>query len=527
MLQPQKKFSELPRPRALQSSQAGAVAPRAANQQVAAGDRSIDLGTIDPTSIDLQSPVKKKKGRRRFWLFGKRLEPKYKKPWSRKKKIIVAILGVLLAVLLGIGGFMAWKFLHNAKKVLNGGNIFTAVFSHQPLKTDANGRSNILLFGTSEDDPGHPGGDLTDSIMVVSIDQKKHDAFLMSVPRDLWVKFGKACPGGYEGKINEVYMCGKGESDEQAGQQALMGKVGEVFGIDFQYAAHVNYEVLRKSIDALGGVDVNIESSDPRGILDRNFDWRCNYTCYLVKWPNGVAHLDGEHALFLAQARNDAGGYGLPRGNFDREANQRKILIAAKEKAMSAGFLANPVKVTSLMESLGDNVRTNFEAAEIKTLLDVFKNTDSKNITSISLVDQDPALLTTGMSPVGSSIVRPVEGIYTYTALQAFTQAYLSGSGAVLKEAAAVDVLNGTDTPGIAQTKADELAKKGIKIGTIDNAPDGNYAGIKWYDRSNGEKPATKEKLKELLGTDAATDPMPSSIQTDAPFVVIIGQSAN
>lgn len=526
VLRSQNQFTDLPRPSVdLHAGGAQDRIDRRANNQQVASDRSIDLGTIDTSTIDISTP--KQKGRRRFWLFGKRIDKKPKKPWSRRKKITMSVVGVLLAIILGVGGYLLWKFLNTTGKVLNGGNFFAAVLSNEPLKTDQYGRSNILLFGTSEDDPGHPGGDLTDSIMMISVDQEKHDAFLVSVPRDLWVKFGQACPSGYEGKINEVYMCGKEEGGETGGQNMLKEKVSEVFGADIQYVAHVNYEVLRKSIDALGGVDITIESDDERGILDRNFDWRCNYECYLVKWPNGPAHLDGEHALYLAQARNDAGGYGLSRGNFDREANQRKILIAAKDKAMSAGFLANPVKVTKLLDSLGENVRTNFQAAEVKTLMSVLKETDSNNISSISLIDQDPSLLTTGTSPVGSSIVQPTAGIYSYGALQSFLKAYLSGNAALIKEKAVVDVLNGTETPGVAQTKADELSAAGITIGSIDNAPGGPYSSVKLYDRSNGEKSATKKKLEELLKVTATTDPIPDGITTDASFVVIVGQSAN
>lgn len=69
-------------------------------------------------------------------------------------------------------------------------------------------------------------------------------------------------------------------------------------GLDVQYYAHINYTVVREAVDAVGGVDVKIESSDPRGILDRNFDWKCNCECYYVNYKNGeVAHMDGEHAL--------------------------------------------------------------------------------------------------------------------------------------------------------------------------------------------------------------------------------------
>ena len=87
-------------------------------------------------------------------------------------------------------------------------------------------------------------------------------------------------------------------------------------------------EAFEKIIDAVGGVDIDIQGSNGApGVLDRNFDWRCNYKCYMVKYDNGVHHLDGERALFLAMARGSVEPtYGLGNSNFDREKNQQKII---------------------------------------------------------------------------------------------------------------------------------------------------------------------------------------------------------
>jgi LCP family protein required for cell wall assembly len=449
---------------------------------------------------------------------------RFRKPSKRTVKWI--IIALIALILIG-GGIFAYRILVASSHIFKG-NVLTAAFSSEkPLKTDKNGRTNLLVFGTSESDPGHPAAQLTDSIMIVSIDQKAKSAFLVSVPRDLWVKYDNPCTFGYQGKINTVYECASDDGkNEEAGQQALASKVGEIFGVDFQYNVHLNLAVVKEATDALGGIDINIESPDPRGILDRNFDWRCNYTCYLVKYPNGPAHLDGEHAMFLAQARNDAGGYGLPRSNFDREANQRKIVIAMKEKATSAGFLANPVSVTNFIESLGNNIHTSIDASEIKTFIKVAKEIDSKNIQSISIIDQTPAILTTGAGPDGSSVVKSVDGLYSYGSIQKFMKLQLSGAGAVINEAAKVDVLNGSGVSGAATDLANTLEGDGMTIGNIATAPTitGKY---KLYDLSGGKKPATLKKLQQELGLSAATGTtLPSGVTSDAAFVVIVGPGA-
>ena len=80
---------------------------------------------------------------------------------------------------------------------------------NQPLAKDANGRSNFVIFGTAEDDEGgeHGGANLTDSILVLSVDQAKKDAYMISLPRDLWVTYADTCTVGNQGKLNAAYYC--------------------------------------------------------------------------------------------------------------------------------------------------------------------------------------------------------------------------------------------------------------------------------------------------------------------------------
>ena len=126
-----------------------------------------------------------------------------RKSWSRRKKIIVWSITSLLVLLALIAGFYAYRIAQNTGGMFQG-SMFD-IFRNDQLKTDANGRSNILIFGTSEDDPGHSGAKLADSIMVLSIDPETKDSFTVSIPRDLWVDFDTPCSVD---KINATYLCG-------------------------------------------------------------------------------------------------------------------------------------------------------------------------------------------------------------------------------------------------------------------------------------------------------------------------------
>lgn len=448
--------------------------------------------------LDLpDEPSKPKKRRRKLRL---------RKPSRRAVKITFLI--ILLLVLAGLGYF-AYKLFTTSNKVFQGNPLAAILSQGKELKMDADGRSNILLFGTSEDDPGHPGAELTDSIMVASIDQKQKDVFLVSIPRDLNVEYGRACNSGYRGKINEVYTCHKQDDDanEVAAQTAFRGKVGEVLGLDVQYSVHVNYTALKQAVDAVGGITVMIESDDSRGIYER-----------YVKLPNGPAVLNGEAALALARARNAEGGYGLSRSNFDREQYQQKILIALRDKALSAGTLANPVTVTNLIDALGNHVRTNFDTEEVKTLVKLGQDTPSESIKRLDLNSPESMLL--------NGDAQPVAGQYNYREVQAYIKAYATRDYAAI-EKAVIAVLNASGQPGAAQAKAEELNAAGlsVKSSNLGNAPvAAGSTPLQLIDQSGGKKPETLKKLESVLGIKATTA-APAGVGSNADFIVIVGAS--
>jgi polyisoprenyl-teichoic acid--peptidoglycan teichoic acid transferase len=480
---------------------------------------TMTLPDVRPEKIDLDMNLDDDQPRRRKSI------AKPKKPLNRKKIVKIALI-VLVILLIGVAGFFVYKFLSTSGKIFKG-NPIAAIFGQgKELKVDANGQTNVLLFGTSEDDPGHAGSLLTDSMMVASLDQKTHDGFLVSIPRDLYVDYGRGCPAGFKGKLNALYPCVFEKEGEDAAQKALRDKIGEVLGLDIQYGVHVNYTVLRQAVDAIGGITVTIDSHDPRGIMDRNFDWDCPnglFTCHNVKYPNGPTNLNGKQALYLARARGANGlTYGMPQGNFDREKYQRQILLALKDKAVSAGTLTNPVAINNLLDALGDNVRTNFDAEEIKTVVKLGQEVKSENIRSMELNSPDGALVKTGR--VGEqSIVQPVTGLFSYSQIQETVQLYVSGDVAAL-EKAKIDVFNAGGPVGAAQTKADELSEAKLRITKVGNAPVAlGVNPVQFYDLSEGKKPETLKKLESLLGVKV-TAGVPAGVNSNADFAVIIGK---
>lgn len=474
---------------------------------------------ISLKEIDESTEKESRRDRRR-----RRKEAKAMRPRRKVTRIIKWVLIGLLVAALAVGGYVVIRSMIAGNNVFQG-NIFDALTKSDPLTQDENGRSNFLIFGTAEDDEGgmHGGANLTDSIMVLSVSQEKKDAYMINMPRDMWVRYAEMCTVGYEGKINATYFCGSNDGeDEAAGADALRNKVGEILGLDIQYYVHLNFTAVIDAVDAVGGVEVTINSNDPRGILDRNFDWKCNYTCYYVNYKDGeTVHLDGEHALALARARNAAGGYGLSNGNFDREKNQQMILKALREKALSAGTLANLGAVTGLIDALGNNLRSNIQTKEIRTLMDLASKIENDNIISLSLNSDENMLVTTGMYKE-QSIVRPIAGIMDYTEIQSYIKKSMT-SDPFVREAAHVSVLNGSGVAGAAQVEANKLEELGITIDLVQNAPEGTYDAIEIY-QIHDDKPATAAKLKEMYGVTIRTTTPPTSVVGDTDFLIIVGR---
>jgi polyisoprenyl-teichoic acid--peptidoglycan teichoic acid transferase len=486
-------------------------------QSIGRSDIDESLRQIDTNDV----PVKKMSRRKR-----RQLE-KLSKPHSKAKKIVKWFFILLLIAVVGVAGYIGVKTFLAGGNVLKG-SLFDIVQS-QPLKTDANGRSNFVIFGTAEDDEGgeHGGANLTDSIMVLSVNQTTKDAYMISLPRDLWVTYADTCTVGNQGKLNAAYYCASDDGvDEAAGAAALQTQVGEILGLDVQYYIHLNFTAVIEAVDAVGGVSVVIESDDPRGIFDDNFDWKCNYKCNYVKYPNGPTPvMDGEHALALARARGASGNtYGLPNANFDREKNQQKIIKALREKALSAGTLTNVGAVTGLIDALGNNLRTNIETKEIRTLMSLGTDISNDNIRSLPLVSDDESYVKTG-SFNGQSIVQPSLGLYDFSGIQEYIQKNLT-SDPVAKESAEIVVLNGSGTSGVGQTEADGLTDSGFTVEVVDNAPTGTYEPIEVYQIGTGNA-ATLAALKQRYNVTVKTTAPPIAVSDTTAFVIIVGSAAN
>ena len=448
----------------------------------------------------------------------KKLEKKQKKKPSKKRKVISII--ALVIVLLMIG-FVIWAIFWGndiIAKITGGrGNILDLLTftneTYEPLRADENGRTNILAIGTGgydmsgEEGGGvHDGAQLTDSIMLISFDQKTGDVAMVSLPRDL--KGPSTCTS--TGKINEVYWCNGGggnvstEQEEKAAT-AVMNAVGSILGVDIQYYAHLNWGSLASIVDILGGITV---------VLDEDInDYQYTEAVYEAGKPYT---LNGAEAVGLARARHGTSG-----GDFSRGASQQKILVGIKNRILEKSLSLSDI--LGLVSTLGDNLRTNFSVSELKTIAHMPEVLDFDVMRQISLY---PDYMTTGILN-DISYVLPRAGVGSYSAIQKYLSKMLSSDPRNYEEPT-IAIYNATDTAGLASEEKSKLEKDGYTITTIDNAPEGTYeAGTSIY-TINGDKAGTKRLLEEFYNKyTKSAEELPATIEPKYDFIIILNDQSN
>ena len=482
--------------------------------------------TVDSTAPAqrIQPPQEKKTlAEAPYWPLPVYVEPEKPKLVIRKKSWhshVLKGMAVCASLMIMVGGAIGWRAYTTASQVLNGSGTVAALSSEKiepsTLQGEGAGRVNILLLGVGGD--GHAGGELTDTILLASVDPVNYKTSLLSVPRDLWVK-----PSGQANstptKINAIYHLGKKEFSKkgdqeaaknaaiQAGLDSLDETIEQVLGVRVDYHVLADFTAFKKAIDIVGGVTVDVE----KPLVDASMAWENHDDPTLAK--AGLQVMDGDTALLYARSRHTS-------SDFDRSERQRQLLTALKQKALSINTLTNPLKLEGLLQSFGDNLYTDMSADAAIKLLGISKSIQDRDITSFDLVTAPNKLVTTDR--IGnSSIVRPIAGIDIYSDIQKFIRAKLV-DGYISKEAAPVVVL-ATDK-GIAEPVFSSLTEQGYVVrAQISSGADSSGAKLIALDK--GRAPYTRNYLEKRLGMKAATKlPAGVVVPDDARFVILVGK---
>ncbi len=410
----------------------------------------------------------------------------------RRRSLARWMASLSVAIILAIGGYFSWSVYAKLHQVFHGSSVTVAALSSRPVTPDqlngeGDGRINILLLGIGG--PGHDGPDLTDTILVLSIDPVNDSAVMLSVPRDLWVRQPIPYFGAHQ-KINAVYESGKynylGRLDDtntnshavEAGFTNIDRVLKTVIGININYHVLVNFQAFRQAINTVGGITVDV----PTPLVDPTMAWENNWNPVLAQ--AGVQHMDGVKALLYARSRETT-------SDFARTRRQRQILVALKNKVMSAGTLSNPAKIGGLMSAFGDNIFSDLSTQDAIRLYSIMTKISNNKVQSIGLTGKGHDLVTT--DHVGNiSVVRPMAGFDDYTAIQAYVRSQLP-DGYIVKEHAPIVVLAQSDTG--AKATATLLQEYGYNV--VSSGIITQRVTTSVVDLSHGKDPFTAHYLQD------------------------------
>jgi LCP family protein required for cell wall assembly len=321
---------------------------------------------------------------------------------------------------------------------------------------DGKERLNILLIGSDGGRRGHTSF-LTDTMITVSIDPTTGRVAFISLPRDTtgvplprnWGAY-RALGGKYNNKINTLYYLGRARSDlfpgndKERGYNALMGALGELYGLDIRYYVAVNISSFRNVVNTLGGVVVDVQVP----VYDTGYpadDGRGKLKLYI---PPGISKMNGQAALAYARSRHAT-------SDFDRAARQQRVVTSVREQT-DIDDLLQPGVITDLIKEMRRDVNTNIPTQLVPKLLSLAQKVDLDRRENLVLsgsrfTDECWPCAVYELKAKPGPIKSAVQNIFSTS------KAAAKSINAVAEEGAVVHVLNGS---GGANSKAVTIARK-------------------------------------------------------------------
>ena len=180
----------------------------------------------------------------------------------------------------------------------------------------------------------------SDVNMLVTVNPVTKEVLMTTTPRDYYVTLPNVS-GDSRDKLTHAGIYGINCS---------MDTLSQIYGIRIDYYVRVNFDTLKKVVNALGGVDVYSE-----------YEFTTHYKNGGYEIKKGYNHMDGKTALAFARER-----YNVPGGDEQRGRDQQAVLKAILEKAMSPSILTGYM---GLMDSLSGSFETNMSMNQIASVV--------------------------------------------------------------------------------------------------------------------------------------------------------------
>lgn len=347
-------------------------------------------------------------------------------------------------------------------------------------------RTNFLLLG--EGGGKHRGADLTDVFLIASYSHQFQTLSLLSIPRDFWVELPNL-PGM---RLNKVYEHEKIRlQDQQAALKSTAWFAGEIVNLPIHYYLKIDFTGFRQLIDQLGGVQVLVETA----INDPHFPCADMLNFCPFQLEAGYQILDGATALKFVRSRKTT-------SDFDRAARQQKLLSAIKHKAREQNILVSPSKMQTFVDLLQKHTETNLGLREFIKIGKLAEKFNQQNIAQIVLNDEPnlpggllypPPREQFGGAAILAPVAKDLTEIHTLTKI-------LFENPNVVSAKLAIEVLNGSDSGGLARKVAYQLNRYGLNALRANNLPAGKTPQTKiYFYLDNADTQATAQVIQNFI----------------------------
>lgn len=285
-----------------------------------------------------------------------------KKKMNKGLKIFLIILLVLVIFILELG-VAGYTFVNGKIGKMQKENIdTTAVGINEDTKEELKGYRNIALLGIDSRADDYGLGNRSDCIIIASLNQETNAVKLISVYRDTYVYVTENGTKRLD-KITHAYSYG--------GAQNTLKSLNEALDLNITEFVTVNFDAVIAAVDSLGGVYIDIDSSEIKYINDyidatsQSSEIKSSHIT-----STGRQKLDGVQAVAYSRIRYTAGG------DYKRTERMRTVVEAMLSKAKTLGV----GQLNSFADTILPRIRTNISSSEIWGLvpkLASFKVTES------------------------------------------------------------------------------------------------------------------------------------------------------
>lgn len=454
---------------------------------------------------------------------------------ARKTTVIIAAVFTLaVGLLAALGASASYRAATRGTSVIaEFGNFFSfgqvnqlahtndgnSADPNDPLATP-DGRLNILLLGIGGD--GHEGSQLTDTIMIASLDRESKKIGLVSIPRDLAFPLGD---GRFE-KINAVNAYAEKEHPGE-GAKRTAEEFSRQFNIRIDRTVKIDFKGFAKFIDALGGIDVNVENSFTDRSYPTDDDGPDPYKWQTVTFTKGPEHMDGKRTLMFVRSRHGNNGEG---SDFARSRRQQLVLEAVRKNLLSVGTLSSPKKVSEIWASISNHVQTDLGAWDVLKFLPIATHFSKSNVVMNVLTDAANGQLFP-QNVNGAFMLFPKKA--DWSEIRNIVADPFSGTSkdanfdaAKTEQPLIVEIRNGTTKVGFAAQVSSKLTGAGYQIAATGNAIQRNYEKSVIVDYTDGTFPDGLAKLKKLLDANVSLSSSEKNVSTSTQFLIILGRSS-